>query len=124
MLAANRVDDEKEVYNIMVSRRVLESLTPQEIRDLKLVFDAFDVNSDGFVDLSSLVHASEPLCNSLLIEKVSLNSMFLFLCWYYIISSLLPMVDVRRSLLSLGFKVSKGEVRNLIADADLGATNG
>ncbi|XP_067951351.1 uncharacterized protein [Watersipora subatra] len=37
---------------------------------------------------------------------------------------LLPMLDVRRALVSLGFKVSKGEVRNLIADADLGASNG
>ena len=43
---------------------------------------------------------------------------FMFIC------RLLPLIDVRRSLLSLGFKVSKGEVRNMMADADLGATNG
>lgn len=84
MLTTYKVDAEKEVYNITVSKKVLESLTPQEIRDLRVVFDAFDVNSDG----------------------------------------LLPLVDVRRSLLSLGFKVSKGEVRNMMADADLGQTNG
>lgn len=34
------------------------------------------------------------------------------------------MVDIRRSLLSLGFKVSKGEVRNMMSDADLGSSNG
>lgn len=38
--------------------------------------------------------------------------------------SLLPLIDVRRALLSLEFKVSKGEVRNMMLDADLGATNG
>lgn len=47
MLTTNRVDEEKEVFNITVSKRVLESLTPQEIRDLRIVFDAFDVNGDG-----------------------------------------------------------------------------
>lgn len=47
MLTTYKVDAEKEVYNITVSKRVLESLTPQEIRDLRVVFDAFDVNQDG-----------------------------------------------------------------------------
>lgn len=47
MLTTYKVDDEREVYNITVAKRVLEALTPQEIRDLKIVFDAFDVNSDG-----------------------------------------------------------------------------
>lgn len=47
MLTTYKVDDEKEVYNILVSKKVLDSLTPQEIRDLRVVFDAFDVNMDG-----------------------------------------------------------------------------
>ena len=53
MLTTYKVDAEKEVYNITVSKKVLESLTPQEIRDLRVVFDAFDVNSDGYVSQKS-----------------------------------------------------------------------
>ncbi|XP_059178304.1 uncharacterized protein LOC131957481 [Physella acuta] len=41
--------EEKEVHGIKVSTRVLEQLTPQEIRDLKIVFDIFDTNSDGYI---------------------------------------------------------------------------
>ena len=39
--------DEKEVHGIKVTTRVLDQLTPQEIRDLKVVFDIFDSDSDG-----------------------------------------------------------------------------
>ena len=53
MLTTYKVDAKKEVYNITVSKKVLESLTPQEIRDLRVVFDAFDVNSDGYVSQKS-----------------------------------------------------------------------
>lgn len=52
MLTTYTVDEEKEVYNIRVAKRVLQHLTPQEIRDLRVVFDAFDVNSDGLVHIS------------------------------------------------------------------------
>jgi len=41
--------DEKEVHGIKVTTRVLDQLTPQEIRDLKVVFDIFDSDSDGFL---------------------------------------------------------------------------
>ena len=39
--------DEKELHGIRVSTRALEQLTPQEIRDLKFVFDAFDLQNTG-----------------------------------------------------------------------------
>jgi len=41
--------DAKEVHGIKVTTRVLEQLTPQEIRDLRVVFDIFDSNSDGSI---------------------------------------------------------------------------
>ena len=62
MLTTYKVDAEKEVYNITVSKKVLESLTPQEIRDLRVVFDAFDVNSDGYVSQKS--HYPKLLCKA------------------------------------------------------------
>ncbi|XP_005113262.1 caltractin [Aplysia californica] len=41
--------DEKEVHGIKVTTRVLDQLTPQEVRDLRGVFDIFDTNSDGLI---------------------------------------------------------------------------
>merc|ERR1711976_710511 len=40
---------EKELYGIQVSTRGLEKLTPQEIRDLRVVFEAFDIHGRGFI---------------------------------------------------------------------------
>jgi hypothetical protein len=40
---------EKEIHNFKVSVKVLEELTPQEIRELRCVFETFDGNSDGYV---------------------------------------------------------------------------
>ena len=39
--------NEKEVHGVKVSTRILENLTPQEIRDLRVVFELFDTNDDG-----------------------------------------------------------------------------
>ncbi|CAG5131103.1 unnamed protein product [Candidula unifasciata] len=39
----------KEVHGIRVTGRILEQLTPQEIRDLRFVFELFDLNSDGYL---------------------------------------------------------------------------
>ena len=41
--------EEKELHGFKVSTRALEKLTPQEIRDLKVVFDTFDFQNKGFV---------------------------------------------------------------------------
>ena len=41
--------NEKEVHGVKVSTRILENLTPQEIRDLRVVFELFDTNDDGYV---------------------------------------------------------------------------
>jgi len=38
---------EKELHGFKVSTRALEQLTPQEIRDLKLVYDTFDIQDKG-----------------------------------------------------------------------------
>ncbi|ELU15735.1 hypothetical protein CAPTEDRAFT_156723 [Capitella teleta] len=40
---------EKELFGIQVSTRALEKLTPQEIRDLRMVFEAFDINERGYI---------------------------------------------------------------------------
>ena len=45
--------NEKELFGFKVSTRALGKLTPQEIKDLRLVFDAFDVNNKGLVLLNS-----------------------------------------------------------------------
>ncbi|XP_048257778.1 caltractin-like [Haliotis rufescens] len=41
--------DEKEIHGIKVSSRVLEQLTSQEVRDLRVVFEIFDASSTGFI---------------------------------------------------------------------------
>ena len=48
MLTTHKVD-EKELHGFKVSTRALEQLTAQEIRDLRLVFDVFDVQGKGSV---------------------------------------------------------------------------
>ena len=46
LLTTHKVD-EKELYGMKVSTRALEKLTPQEIRDLRVVFEAFDTQGRG-----------------------------------------------------------------------------
>ncbi|ESO84304.1 hypothetical protein LOTGIDRAFT_196719 [Lottia gigantea] len=53
LLTSNPVD-EKEVHGFKVSTRVLNELTPQEIRDLRVVFDLFDINNDGLIGAAEL----------------------------------------------------------------------
>lgn len=40
---------EKELYGMQITARALEKLTPQEIRDLRVVFEAFDIHGRGFI---------------------------------------------------------------------------
>jgi hypothetical protein len=39
--------DVRDVHGVKVSTRVLQHLTPQEVRDLRAVFEIFDSDSDG-----------------------------------------------------------------------------
>ena len=41
--------EERELHGFKVSTKALEKLTPQEIRDLRIVFEAFDSNQKGQV---------------------------------------------------------------------------
>ena len=49
-----------------VTSRAYEQLTPQEIRDLKLVFDVFDTDKSGLVQLLGLVEMLHPMALSLM----------------------------------------------------------
>lgn len=71
--------DEKEIHGVKVSTRILDNLTPQEIRDLRVVFELFDTNDDGY----------------------------------------LAPPELRRSMKSLGFKVSREEAKQLAHDGSL-----
>lgn len=53
--------DEKEIHGVKVSTRILESLTPQEIRDLRVVFELFDTNNDGYLSPPELRRAMKSL---------------------------------------------------------------
>ncbi|CAL1545279.1 unnamed protein product [Lymnaea stagnalis] len=53
-LTTHPVNEKEVVHGVKVSTRVLEQLTPQEIRDLHLVFELFDNNSDGFIGSTDL----------------------------------------------------------------------
>ena len=46
LLTTHKVQ-EKDLYGMKVSTRALEKLTPQEIRDLRIVFEAFDTQERG-----------------------------------------------------------------------------
>ncbi len=46
-LLTNHPVDEKELFGIKVSTRILEKLSPQEIRDLRVVFEALDIHGKG-----------------------------------------------------------------------------
>lgn len=60
LLKKNPVDD-KEIHGYKVTSRILKQLTPQEIRDLLMVFELFDNNSDGYHGSSELRRAMRAL---------------------------------------------------------------
>ncbi|KAH3827376.1 uncharacterized protein LOC127880972 [Dreissena polymorpha] len=53
--------NEKEIHGVKVSTRILDNLTPQEIRDLRVVFELFDTNNDGFLSPPELRRAMKAL---------------------------------------------------------------
>uniref|UniRef100_A0A0B6Y7P6 EF-hand domain-containing protein n=1 Tax=Arion vulgaris TaxID=1028688 RepID=A0A0B6Y7P6_9EUPU len=53
--------EKKELYGFKVTTRVLQQLTPQEIRDLRTIFEMFDCNSDGFIGPLDLCRALRTL---------------------------------------------------------------
>ena len=46
LLTTHKVE-EKDLFGIKVSTRALEKLTPQEIKDLRVVFESFDTQERG-----------------------------------------------------------------------------
>lgn len=60
LLTSNPVD-EKEVHGYKMSARILKHLTPQEIRDLLIVFELFDSNADGYINSAELRRAMRAL---------------------------------------------------------------
>ncbi|XP_076814974.1 uncharacterized protein LOC143461089 [Clavelina lepadiformis] len=77
VLQTNEVN-EKQFLGMKLPSHIFEQLTIQEIRDLKLVFDAFDVDNSNTIDLKEL----------------------------------------HRAMRILGFRVSRNEVRQMMADVD------
>ncbi|XP_052760058.1 uncharacterized protein LOC128202921 [Mya arenaria] len=61
--------DEKEIHGVKVSTRILDNLTPQEIRDLRVVFELFDTNDDGFLSPPELRRAMKALGFKVKIEE-------------------------------------------------------
>lgn len=53
--------DEKELHGFKVSTRALEQLSQQEITDLRLVFEVFDMNADGLIGPVELRKAMKAL---------------------------------------------------------------
>ncbi len=53
--------DERELDGFKVSSRALQQLTPQEIRDLRVVFDAFDSSGKGYIAYPDLKKAMKVL---------------------------------------------------------------
>lgn len=53
--------DVRDVHGVKVSTRVLEHLTPQEVRDLRAVFEIFDSDSDGLLGAPELRKALRTL---------------------------------------------------------------
>lgn len=53
---------EKSMYlNERLSKKVTEQLTPQDVRDLRVVFDVFDVDKSGFIENNELRRACKIL---------------------------------------------------------------
>lgn len=53
LLTSNPVHD-RELFGMRISSHALKNLTPQEIRDLRVVFEAFDFKESGYVVPTSL----------------------------------------------------------------------
>ncbi|XP_039257620.2 uncharacterized protein LOC120334220 [Styela clava] len=77
-LQSNEVN-EKEFLGMKISKHIFQHLTTQEIRDLKVVFDTFDVDNSNTIDLKEL----------------------------------------RRAMKILGFRVTRREVKEMMADVDV-----
>jgi len=60
-LLTSRPVDEREIHGVKVSTRILDNLTPQEIRDLRVVFELFDTNDDGLLAPPELRRAMKAL---------------------------------------------------------------
>ena len=60
LLTTHKVN-EKELHGFKVSTTALKELTPQEIKDLKEVFDVFDSQNNGFVNPPDLRRALKVL---------------------------------------------------------------
>ena len=56
--------------NDRLSKKVTENLSPQDVRDLRLVFDIFDVDKSGFIDYAELRKACKILGFSLAKEDI------------------------------------------------------
>lgn len=53
--------DMREIHGVKVSTRILEQLTPHEVRDLRAVFEIFDTDSDGMICAAELRKAMRTL---------------------------------------------------------------
>ncbi|KAL8623734.1 hypothetical protein ACOMHN_040080 [Nucella lapillus] len=71
--------DLREVHGVKVSTRILEQLTPHEVRDLRAVFEIFDTDCDG----------------------------------------LIVAAELRKAMRTLGFKITRDEAQQLIADVSI-----
>ncbi|PVD36854.1 hypothetical protein C0Q70_03844 [Pomacea canaliculata] len=60
-LLTTRPADVRDVHGVKVSTRILEQLTPHEVRDLRTVFEIFDTNTDGLLCGSELRKAMRTL---------------------------------------------------------------
>lgn len=61
ILKTRRLEDEREFLGEKLSGRVLHSLTPQEIRDLRDVFKAFDFENKGVIGAAEVYRAMRAL---------------------------------------------------------------
>nr|CAB3230115.1 caltractin-like [Phallusia mammillata] len=77
VLQANEVN-ERQFLGMRLPTKVFEQLTIQEIRDLKVVFDAFDLDNSNTIDVK----------------------------------------EMHRAMKILGFRTTRNEVRQMIADVD------
>ncbi|KAK7093578.1 uncharacterized protein [Littorina saxatilis] len=53
--------DVRDIHGVKVSTRILEQMTPQEVRDLRAVFEIFDTDSDGLLAAPELKKAMRTL---------------------------------------------------------------
>lgn len=104
--------DERELYGMKISSRALEKLSQQEIRDLRVVFEAFDLRGNGWVlRYSTALEDSD--FEDPYARKVS------FIVGSVSARSLMGPVEVRKAMRTLGFKVNKDQVKDMIHDASV-----